>query len=253
MKVVLIGAGNVATQLGRALYSKSFDIVQVYSRTETSASLLAKEIGAIAITDISKIAIDADFYIFSLKDSVLEDVLKQVPENNGIWIHTAGSLPLDIFCPYTSRCGVLYPFQTFSKNREICWAEIPLFVEASDEAVLSEIRNMADKLSGKVYPLSSEKRKYVHLTGVFACNFSNHMYTLSKLFLAKVGLPFDVALPLIDETANKVHTLSPEEAQTGPAVRYDENIIHKHLDLIEDEQIKKIYALLSESIHKMNK
>ncbi len=253
MKVVCLGAGNVATHLIKGLYNKSFDIVQVYSRTVESASVLAKEVHAVPVTDLKDIIDDADLYIFALKDSVLEGVAAQIPSNNGLWIHTAGSVPMDVFSNYTVHYGVLYPFQTFSKARDINWKEVPVFTEGSDTASHNKINAIAQQLSPKVFDLTSEKRQYLHLTGVFACNFTNYMYALSELFLRKAGVPFEMALPLIDETAAKVHTLTPEEAQTGPAVRYDEKIIDKHLHLIEDEDIKLLYKLISENIHKINK
>jgi len=253
MKVVFIGAGNVATHLAKELYNKSFDIIQVYSRTMDSASALAQKVQAIPVIDISAIIDDADLYIFSVKDSVLEELISQLPTNNGLWVHTAGSMPLSVFENYVSHYGVLYPFQTFSKDRDINWADVPVFTEASDDYSQKILNGVAKQLSPKVMDLSTEDRKYLHLTGVFACNFTNHMYVLSKQILQKVNLPFEVALPLIDETADKVHSLSPDKAQTGPAVRYDENVIEKHLSLIEDEKIKQIYRLISEDIHRFSK
>ncbi|MFV0418445.1 MAG: Rossmann-like and DUF2520 domain-containing protein [Dysgonomonas sp.] len=253
MKIVCLGAGNVATHLVTALYEHSIDIVQVYSRTLESASALANRVGAKPLTDLKEVVDNADIYLFSLKDSVLENVMAQIPNNSGLWIHTAGSASLNIFSNYTSRYGVLYPFQTFTKNRKINWSEIPIFVEASDNESLNTINIIAKQLSNKIFDLSSEERKYLHLTGVFACNFTNHMYTLSKQFLDKINLPFDVVLPLIDETASKIHDLSPEEAQTGPAIRYDENVINKHLSLIEDDIVKQIYKIMSDNIHRISK
>lgn len=253
MKVVIIGAGNVATHLATELYEKSFDIVQVYSRTMDSASSLAREVNGIPVTEISAIINDADLYIFSVKDSVLENLISQLSPNKGLWLHTAGSMPMDVFSKYTSHYGVIYPFQTFSKKRDVNWSDIPIFIEASDHNVLIQLDGISKELSGKVLELSTENRKYLHLTGVFACNFTNHMYALSEYILKKINLPFEIALPLINETAEKVHVLSPKNAQTGPAVRYDENVINKHLSLIDDEQVKKIYKLISEDIHRFSK
>lgn len=253
MRVVFLGAGNVATHLAIALYKCSFDIVQVYSRTYESASILANRVKGVATTNLKDIVDDADIYIFSLKDSVLEKISTRIPSNSGLWLHTSGSMALNTFSGFTATYGVLYPFQTFSKNRELDWKNIPIFIEASDNESLFKIREIAMQISNKVFELSSEHRKYIHLTGVFACNFTNHMYTLSKMFLDKINIPFEVALPLIDETASKVHTLNPKEAQTGPAVRYDENVIEKHLSLIEDEKIKQIYKIITENIYRTSK
>lgn len=252
MTIVFIGAGNVATHLATELYRKSFNIVQVYSRTQESASELAYKVEAEAITDIRSVRDDADLYIYSIKDSILEDIISQTPKHNGIALHTAGSVPMQVFSKYSLNYGVLYPFQTFSKNQKIDWRDIPLFIEASNKSNLEIIKKVASTLSTKVSELDSNDRKYIHLTGVFACNFTNHMYVLSELFLNKINLPFDIALPLINETASKVNKLSPTEAQTGPAIRFDENVINKHLSLIEDDDIKEIYKLMSKNIHKFN-
>lgn len=252
MRVAVIGAGNVATQLTTQLHRLSFQIVQVYSRTLESAKILAEKVEAIPITNISDIIDNADLYIFSVKDDIIEGLLPQLEANNGLWLHTAGSIPMGIFKDYTNNYGVLYPFQTFSKNREVDWHKIPLFIEASNEQSLDKLASIANKLSNSVTELTSTDRKYLHLTGVFACNFTNHMYTLSEAILKKINLPFEAILPLIDETVAKVHSLPPAQAQTGPAVRYDKNVINSHLELIEDPKIRELYKLLSEDIHRIN-
>lgn len=253
MNVVFIGAGRLATHLAIELYKHSFNILQIYSRTDNSAMALAEKVNAKSTSNIKELKKDADTYIFSIKDSVLPQLLTEIPSNNGLWVHTSGSIPLDIFKEYNNRGGVLYPFQTFSKDRNLNFSIIPLFLEANNEYDLKLLFKIAEQISTKVYSLSSEKRQYLHLTGVFACNFVNHMYSVSHDILEKEGIPFETILPLIDETAAKIHSLSPKEAQTGPAIRYDENIINKHLELIKDPNLKEIYSLISKNIYKTNK
>ncbi|GHU68822.1 hypothetical protein FACS189413_06550 [Bacteroidia bacterium] len=249
MNIVLIGAGNVATHLGCALKEKGFSIAQVYSRTLASAQNLGEKLQTAYTEEIAEIIPNADVYLFSVKDSVLEDIIRQISKNHGLWIHTAGSISIDVFSGYTDRYGVLYPLQTFSKNRKITFDNIPLFIEThfpEDEKILSEI---ASQLSGTVVPLSSEKRKQLHLAAVFACNFTNHLYTLSAQILEKQDLPWNYLIPLIEETALKIKTLHPKEAQTGPAVRNDTNVMNKQLDLLADDaKMQQIYRILSESI-----
>lgn len=252
MKIVFIGAGNLATNLALELIKHSYIISQVYSRTIESAQILAQLIDSKATNNTSKIENDADLYIFSIKDSALEDLLQDIPSNNGIWVHTSGSIPMGIFEKYNKNFGVIYPFQTFSKQRRVEFSNIPVFIEANTEENYNKLYNIFSHISGKVSQLSSDKRKYIHLTGVFACNFVNHLYHISSDILKKENIPFDIVLPLIDETASKVHDMSPKDAQTGPAIRYDKNIIDKHLSLIEDSRTKEIYRLMSEDIHKAN-
>lgn len=252
MKVVIVGSGNVATHLSLALASlEGIEICQVYSPTEAHAEILAERLNCDFVTNPTQIRKDADVYLFALKDQALETVIRAVPANNGLWLHTSGSMPMQVFAGYTERYGVLYPLQTFSKSREISFRGIPLFIECHREEDKNCLEELARRLSGKVCELSSEKRCSLHLAAVFACNFTNHIYALAEEILAKEGLSRDYLFPLIDETAAKVHELPAQEAQTGPAIRYDENIINKHLGMLADDpDVQTLYRLLSQSIHK---
>ncbi len=275
MKIVLIGAGNLATHLGKALHAAGHDMVQVFSRTMQSAETLASLLNAEPLTDIAQVRDDADVYIFSVKDSALVQLVAQLcrheadglgedgavnalrkakkGEHERVFLHTAGSMPMSVFKGMAQHYGVLYPMQTFSKQREVDFSIIPCFVEANDEFAQKQIEGLAREISGRVYQLSSEDRKYLHLSAVFACNFANHCYAISQELLEEHGIPFDVMLPLINETAAKVHEMKPKDAQTGPAVRYDENVIGKQSKLLENHpHFKKVYDSMSKSIHGLN-
>lgn len=253
MKIVLIGAGNLATHLGKALHAAGHDMVQVFSRTMQSAETLASLLDAEPLTDMAQVRDDADVYIFSVKDSALEQLISQLcGGEKKVFLHTAGSMPMSVFREKALHYGVLYPMQTFSKQREVDFSIIPCFIEANDEFALKQIEGLAGQISHRVYRLSSEDRKYLHLSAVFACNFANHCYAASQELLQQHGIPFDVMLPLIDETAAKVHGMTPKEAQTGPAVRYDENVIGKQIRLLENQPyFQKIYDCMSKSIHEL--
>ena len=253
MKIVLIAAGNLATHLGKALHAAGHDMVQVFSRTMQSAETLASLLDAEPLTDMAQVRDDADVYIFSVKDSALEQLISQLcGGEKKVFLHTAGSMPMSVFREKALHYGVLYPMQTFSKQREVDFSIIPCFIEANDEFALKQIEGLAGQISHRVYQLSSEDRKYLHLSAVFACNFANHCYAASQELLQQHGIPFDVMLPLIDETAAKVHGMTPKEAQTGPAVRYDENVIGKQIRLLENQPyFQKIYDCMSKSIHEL--
>jgi predicted short-subunit dehydrogenase-like oxidoreductase (DUF2520 family) len=229
--VVLIGRGRLATNLLAALQQAGYDVVSINSRT---------------LEDLPQ---EADVFIVAVKDSALEEVIRRATKGREqqLFVHTAGSMPMSLFEGHTSRYGVFYPMQTFSKERLVDFADIPIFVEGADPA----IRQLAERISRRVYELTTEARKYLHLSAVFACNFVNHCYALSAELLEQHGLPFDVMLPLIDETARKVHELHPHDAQTGPAVRYDENVIRMQSALLAaDPELQQIYELLSLDIHR---
>ena len=256
MKIVLVGAGNLATCLGRALMTAQHEILQVYSRTIVSAEALADIVNGQAVNDLSLLTDAADLYILSLKDNVLEEIIPQVCQGRGarVFIHTAGSMPLDCFKGFAEHYGVFYPMQTFSKSRAVDFHEIPVFLESNDEETRNIMASFARSLSDRVYYLETEKRKYLHLSAVWACNFVNHCYMMASDILQNHDIPFSVMLPLIDETARKVHELAPRDAQTGPAVRYDENVMSNHLAMLVDSPaLQEIYKLMSKSIHEHHK
>ncbi len=251
MRVVLIGAGNLATNLGKTLFRAGHEIVQVYSRTEASASALASVLKSAYTTNLKEVVENADVFIISVKDSALPSVASSLQEGREgqLFVHTAGSVQMDVL-PFDRR-GVFYPMQTFSKNKEVDFSVIPCFVEAKREEDLQFLKALAKTISDTVYELDSENRKYLHLSAVFCCNFANHCFSLGARLLQEHGnIPFSVMLPLIDETAAKLYSMSPREAQTGPAVRWDENVIAKQMELLAAmPDLQKIYELMSKSIH----
>ena len=253
--IVFIGAGNLATNLAKTLYYKGFRIVQIYSRSEESARELAYAVEADYITDLSSVVAGAQLYIVSLKDAAFVQLLPEIVagKEEALWVHTAGSIPMDVWAGRVKRYGVFYPMQTFSKQRTVDFRQIPVFIESNSAEDTRMLKEIASVLSEKVYEATSEQRKSLHLAAVFTCNFTNHMYALAAELLKKYQLPFDVMLPLIDETARKVHELEPRLAQTGPAIRYDENVINNHLQMLSDEPgMQELYRLISESIHQQN-
>lgn len=244
----------MATHLGKALRVARHEVVQVYSHTFAHAQNLAEQLQAEATDNLATIRPEADVYLFCLKDAVLEEVsaacfsaLKEKDvECNPLFVHTGGSMALEALP--TQRRAVLWPMQTFSMEREIDWQQVHVFMEATtDEALLREL--LAD-ITPHVHTVTALQRQRLHLASVFACNFTNHMFTLAARILQQADLPFEALLPLVDETVRKVHQLPPREAQTGPAVRGDENVMRKHLEALHDDaRMQQIYQIISKSIY----
>ena len=253
MKVTLIGSGNLATNLGKAIIKSGHTVVQVFSRTTGNAELLANQLNAIPTTNLDDLSDETDVFILSGKDSVLKEIVDAISpaHPNKVIVHTAGSVGIEIFEGNAMHYGVIYPMQTFSKGYEVCFNKIPVFIEYNDPVSQVLVNELAKSLSSSVVELTSQDRKYLHLAAVFSCNFVNHCYALAAHIMESHGMTFDMLLPLIDETARKVHNIHPLKAQTGPAIRYDENIINKHLSLLTDSpDLANIYESMSKSIHK---
>lgn len=255
MRVVIIGSGNVATNLAHALTS-SCEIVQIYSHTLANAKVLADAIHCKNATDnLHEITSDADLYIISVKDDAISSVISTIPDNGAMWVHTSGTKPIDMFCGERKRYGVFYPMQSFSKQIAVDFSEVPFFIEGCDEDATKMISEVAHLLSNNVYTVDSDTRRRLHIAAVFSCNFANHLWTLADEVLKEADLPFDVMLPLIRTTVAKLDKLPPAESQTGPAVRRDYNVISKHLSMLSGDK-HEVYDTLSKSIiryHSKNK
>jgi predicted short-subunit dehydrogenase-like oxidoreductase (DUF2520 family) len=254
LKICFIGAGNLATQLSKSFHENGFSISQIYSKTAKSASLLADSLNTKYTIDIGSIDINADLYFVALKDSAVDEVLSQIKFNNKLVVHCSGSLPLSVLEKYSENIGVFYPLQTFSKNRNIDFRSIPIFIESNSIKNEKRLSEIAHEISNSVSVLNSEKRKLVHISAVFACNFVNHFYTISAEILKTKDISFEILKPLILETAQKVQELEPENAQTGPAIRFDENIISSHLKELKGiNNYAELYNSISKSIFEYHK
>lgn len=249
--IVIIGAGNVATHLGIALHTIGYPISQVYSPTKKSASALAKLVRANAITKIKDINTTATLYIVAIKDDAIEEVVNQLQLKDNLIIHTSGSVAMNVLKNASKNYGVIYPLQTFSKDKTVNFKTIPLCIESNNAKSLKRILSFTKSINNNIHKINSEQRKLIHLSAVFACNFSNYMYVIAEKLLSKNKLSFELLKPLIEETALKIKSGSPAKMQTGPAVRNDRNTINAHLKLLNsDNNLKNIYKLLSESIIK---
>lgn len=250
MKIVCLGAGNVATHMANAFKENGAEITQVWSRDLATAQALALQIGAEAISDLNDVETFADLYLIAVKDDAIAEVANGLKKINGIVVHTSGATGMDVLQDHKDY-GVFYPLQTFSKSQPIDFIHVPLCLEANTEENMTSLQMIAMKLTPLIYEVESKKREILHVAGVFACNFVNHLYTLSHEILKENTLDFEMLRPLIMETATKVQEALPEQVQTGPAIRDDIKTISKHEELLsKTPHLQDIYRNLSNSIKK---
>lgn len=241
IEVVLIGSGNVATHLYNAFLNASdVKVIQVFARTQTLAIPL--ELQTSNWEDLK----EASIYIISVSDDAIEKVASQIPYKNKLVVHTSGTTSINVL-PFAKR-GVFYPLQTFSKDKSIDFSIIPVCVEASNEKERLLLFQLASYISSKVYTVSSEQRKALHVAAVFVCNFTNHLYQIGASICETNKVSFEVLIPLIAETAKKIEYLTPKQAQTGPALRGDIKTIESHLNFLSHSEYKEVYQIITQSI-----
>ncbi|TPG37618.1 Rossmann-like and DUF2520 domain-containing protein [Flavobacterium pectinovorum] len=244
-RITIIGSGNVAQHLIKAFTkSDAIEIVQVFSRKkEALASVINFEK---IVSDFEEI-IEADLYIIAVSDKAISEVSKQLPFQNRIVVHTSGAASIETLDP-KNRKGVFYPLQTFSKSKAIDFSTVPMCLEAENTFDFRVLETVAKSISNAVFPINSDQRKALHVSAVFVNNFTNHLYQIGQEICTEHQVPFEVLRPLIQETAEKIKTLDPIDAQTGPAKRNDSTTIEAHLEYLTNENQKNIYKLLTQSI-----
>jgi predicted short-subunit dehydrogenase-like oxidoreductase (DUF2520 family) len=250
IKVIIIGSGNVAQHLIQAFEkSKKIDVVQAFSRQKEAVSHL---LDSDKITNNFNDIKEADLYIIAVSDDAIAAVSSKLPFENRLVVHTSGSVSIDAL-DKKNRNGIFYPLQTFSKKAEVDFSQIPLCLESEKESDFEFLKKVAEIISEKVYKINSEQRKALHVAAVFVNNFTNHLYQIGNQICTANQVPFEILQPLIQETAKKITRLSPQEAQTGPAIRNDQQTIATHLEFLKDENQKNIYQILTQSIQNNGK
>lgn len=246
MQIVIIGSGNVAFHMAKAFSLNSIPLTQIFGRNSEELKKISEELN---VPYSTKHLEDADLYIICVSDHSVENVSKMITKKNCLVAHTSGSLPMEILSG-EYRKSSFYPLQTFSKSKALDYEKIPFFIETENEQDQQLLFDLASKISDNVMESSHEKRKYIHLTAVFACNFVNHLFARAKEVSDSQEIPFDYFLPLIDETVKKIHEIEPKAAQTGPAVRNDVRVLELHEQLLKGESLE-IYKTMNHSIQKM--
>ena len=245
IKVTLIGSGNVAQHLLKAFVKNpDIELVEVVARTKKE---LVSFLPAEKIVISCEAMLPTDVVIIAVSDNAIEKVSAQITLKDTLVVHTSGTIPMNILDDKNKK-GVFYPLQTFSKFKEVDFREIPIAIEAQNEESVALLEKVGKSISNHVQQIDSSQRKTLHVAAVFVCNFVNHLYQIGNEICDENNLSFDLLRPLIVETAHKIKTLSPSEAQTGPAKRHDTVTINSQLNFLTNETQKEIYKLLTQSI-----
>ena len=249
MEIVIIGSGNVAAVLGRKFKAAGHHILQIVSRNASAASELAYEWNTVSSNYLSAVNHHAEIYLIAVPDDAINEVVKDMKLPGKIVAHTAASVSMEVLKKVTNHYGVFYPLQSLRKDMKIL-PEIPIFFEGSDDLTKKKLQALAHSIANeKVAEAGEDARLKLHVAAVIVSNFTNYLYALAEDYCRKEGIDFKQLLPLIEETANRVKDISPKQAQTGPAIRQDDETVQKHLVLLQNyPPLKKIYVLMTESI-----
>jgi predicted short-subunit dehydrogenase-like oxidoreductase (DUF2520 family) len=246
-KVVIIGGGNVAYHLIRNITSSGHQLVQIFNRSLQNINAFHSKTNIVG--KIGELTMDADIYIVCVKDNAIEEVVSHLNLNDKLIVHTSGNRSMNLLKNCSTHFGVFYPLQSFTKNIDIKIKEVPIAIEANNDNAMDILNDFAQSISNRVVRMDEEQRKQLNIAGVFVNNFANHLYTLMSDYLAAHQIDFNLLLPLIHHTQEKLKLGNPKDMQTGPASRGDQNTIKDHLELLSgDEKLSNLYRLMTDNI-----
>lgn len=221
MKIAIIGAGSVGSNLHHAFELKGIKAELVHARPLTADPS--------AVNSLPQ----ADCYIYTVADHVLEEVVAKVDAPKALHLHTSGSMPITVFGEDKPHAGIMYFLQSFSREVLIDdWSGIPCFIEGNNIDDVAAIYSLAQNLTDHIYETSQHDRERLHVAGVFVNNFTNYLFRVAADLLKDTSIPFEALLPLIDQTAAKIHKIAPKDAQTGPAKRGDVAVMLRHFRML---------------------
>lgn len=248
-RVVIIGGGNVAQHLIRQVTGAGHKLVQIFNRTLSAINHTSSDSEAIKTDNILQLTQEADIYIVCVKDAAIELLAKDISLTDKLIVHTAGTTSMHKLKGCSTQYGIFYPLQSFSKNLEVNFKEIPIIIEANNDEATSKLDSFAKSISDKVIYLNEAQRIPIHISGVFVNNFVNHLFSLTDAYLKSQQLEFELLKPLIHQTIEKLKFGNPAEMQTGPAMRGDKATIESHLTILQsNKELYDIYKLMTESI-----
>ena len=228
MKIAIIGAGSVGTNLHHALKLKGIHAELVHGRPITADPAPTYPVP------------QADVYIYTIADHALREVVSKIDAPRAIHLHTSGTMPIEVFGSDKPHAGIMYFLQSFSREVLIDdWSAIPCFIEGRNIDDIAAIYSLAQTLTSRIYECGQADRERLHIAAIFANNYSNLMYRIAADVLRGTSIPFEALLPLIDRTAAKVHEMSPANAQTGPAKRADHAVMTHHAEVLEAMRLQQ--------------
>ena len=251
MNVAIIGAGAVGTNLANVFFKKGVNVVQIITRDVEHGKSIADSCKAVYTQNPGVLLKSVTHVFLTVPDQVIPELASRLSKGGYCLLHTSGSTHIDLLRKHADNVGVFYPLQSFDRDQAPNWSEIPIFIEASNQSLENQLIDLGTKIGESATLLDSKSRSLVHLSAVFACNFSNYMVSIAQDLVKSAGQSGDILIPLLQETISRAVKVGAKASQTGPAKRGDFDTIKKHLDLLSfREDDRAVYKLLSDSLMK---
>lgn len=251
ISVAILGTGNLASHLLAAFDKSNIECATLIVRDPSKGRDLIQRMGMKASVHAEKDlrTLKADVIMLAVPEGALIEIQQHYRfDPSQLVVHTSGAEPLQSL--NHERCGVFYPLQSFTKGVTVDFKKIPILIEANDPETAMVLKELAQAISHTILDVNSEERLTLHLAAVMVNNFTNHFYTLTDDLLSKTPFSLELLFPLIEETIRKMKAIGAKEAQTGPARRGDVKTIERHKDLLNDELMREIYELITNSIRR---
>lgn len=222
-------------------------IDEVISSNEKTGSALAEKLNAAFLSDYKKSK--ATTFLLAIPDDVILEFAETDYFIDKKIVHTSGSIGLSDLQKLSEHVACIWPIYSIQKNNLPTRNDVPFVLQSSNQPIRKKAVSFLKCLTNNVTEAHDKQKAILHLSAVLVNNFTNHLFTQSEKLLQENNLSLEILQPIIESTVSKLRTNSPQNLQTGPAMRGDRKTIEKHLSLLEQHKvIQNIYTLLSQSI-----
>ena len=246
-KIFILGTGNMSWALAKSFLDAGVRIDGIYGRNISAAKELSQKLGIAHCEDILNASREGDVVILTVKDDALPLLNESLRLPGRIVLHTSGSVEMGAISNISDQIGVFYPMERVIKFKDPDFRLVPLCVEANSSMLLEKINTLASKISTRVYNITSEQRKKLHLAAVFVSNFTTYMLSAGSDLVKKYDLPEGILDSLVATTLDGLTVQNAGERQTGPAKRGDIKVVWDHIHQLEKDQpeLADMYKLIS--------
>ena len=245
-----IGGGQLTSTMLPALLRAGYRCEGWWMRAPLRGVALGVPLHAEALTSFD--SRDAEMVFCAVSDDELSRLASSITLPEGVsCIHFGGTHPPEVLSAVGKRrpLGVCYPLQSFAvplSEEEL--RSVPFLVEAQDVSLRTQLISLVKSFGATPYTYSTEERRHLHLAAVVVNNWTTHLFAQADGYLKKLGLPFELLYPLINQTLRQARG-DPQKTQSGPSSRGDRDLIDAHMEMLRDDpQLLKLYHLFDQSI-----
>ena len=243
--IAIVGPGRLGQALAVELKRAGYTISEIVSRNTVASKRKARELARKVQARVStnnNAHLDVDLVWFCVPDRQIGAASRQLASRidwkNKTAFHSSGALAsneLKALWQRGASVASVHPMMTFVSGSIPSLKGLPFAMEG-DAAAVRIARKIVKGLGGEAFAIRKRHKAAYHAWGAFASPLLVAALVTGEKLARLAGLSAAEArkkmLPIIRQTVANYETLGPAGAFSGPIVRGDAEIVHKHMQML---------------------